>query len=214
MSSTFWINEPNILIDFKQPLLPSNTLSCEENMNAITKLVIVGSMFGLVLTESLNYIISGILTVLLLIFIYYQTKKKEYYDNMQKEDNCKNLKLKGISKEPTKDNPLMNVALPEISGNPNRPQADKSYTKQNIKKINEMVKETILADEGIDPRLFKDLGDELNLDHSMRQFYTTASTTIPNDQDGFMKFCYGDMKSCKEDNSVCTGNIPTYNHLS
>ena len=39
MSSTFWINEPNILIDFKQPLLPSNTLSCEENMNAITTLL-------------------------------------------------------------------------------------------------------------------------------------------------------------------------------
>ena len=69
MSSTFWINEPNILIDFKQPLLPSNSLHCEQNMNAITKLVIVLSLIGFILTESLNYIISGVLTVLLLIFI-------------------------------------------------------------------------------------------------------------------------------------------------
>ena len=54
MSSTFWINKPDILIDFKQPFLPSNSLHCEQNMNAITKLVIVFSLFGLILTESLN----------------------------------------------------------------------------------------------------------------------------------------------------------------
>ena len=214
MSSSFWINEPNILIDFKQPFLPSNSLSCEQNMNAITKLVIVFSLFGVILTESLNYIISGILTDLLLIFIYYQTKKKEHYDNINKEKACNRFKLSGNTKKPTLDNPLMNVSLPEISGNPNRPQADKSYTKQTTQSINQKVKEEILANDDLDPRLFKDLGDELNFDHSMRQFYTTASTTVPNDQDGFMQFCYGDMKSCKEDNSVCTGNIPTYNHLS
>ena len=108
----------------------------------------------------------------------------------------------------------MNVSLPEINGNPNRPQADNSYTKQSREAIGEKVKQEILAKDDLDPRLFKDLGDELQFDQSMRQFYTTASTTVPNDQDGFMKFCYGDMKSCKEDNGVCTGNIPTYNHLS
>ena len=76
MSSTFWLNKPNILIDFKQPLIPNNNLSCETNINAITKIVIVVSLLGMILTESLNYVISGILTILLLIFIYYTTKKK------------------------------------------------------------------------------------------------------------------------------------------
>ena len=41
MSSTFWLNKPNILIDVKQPLIPNNNLSCETNINAITKIVIV-----------------------------------------------------------------------------------------------------------------------------------------------------------------------------
>ena len=108
----------------------------------------------------------------------------------------------------------MNVSLPEINGNPNRSQADKSYTPENMEKINQSVKENVLANNDLDPRLFKDLGDELNFDQSMRQFYTNPSTTVPNDQNGFIQFCYGDMKSCKEDNSICTGNNPSYNHLS
>jgi hypothetical protein len=32
----------------------------------------------------------------------------------------------------------------------------------------------------------------------MHNFYTTASTTIPNDQEGFSAFLYGDMPSGKE----------------
>lgn len=214
MSSTFWINEPNILIDFKQPLLPNNSLSCEANINAITKLVIFTAIFGFIVTESLNYIISGVLTILLLIFIYYQTKKKEHYSNINKTSYSNKYKIKSDTKQPTTDNPLMNVSLPEINGNPNRSQADKSYTPENMEKINQSVKENVLANNDLDPRLFKDLGDELNFDQSMRQFYTNPSTTVPNDQNGFIQFCYGDMKSCKEDNSICTGNNPSYNHLS
>ena len=214
MSSTFWINEPNILIDFKQPFIPNNSLSCESNLNAITKLVILTSIFGLIFTESLNYIISGILTILLLIFIYYHTKKKEHYTNKNNTPYSNKYKIKTDTKQPTTDNPLMNVSLPEINGNPNRSQADTSYTPENTNKINQSVKENVLANNDLDPRLFKDLGDELNFDQSMRQFYTNPSTTVPNDQNGFIQFCYGDMKSCKEDNSTCTGNTPSYNHLS
>ena len=214
MSSTFWINEPNILIDFKQPFIPNNSLSCESNLNAITKLVILTSIFGLIFTESLNYIISGILTILLLIFIYYHTKKKEHYSNLNNKTNGQKYKINNNLKKPTTDNPLMNVSLPEIKSNPTRPPADKSYTPENIELINQNVKQEILTNNDLDSRLFKDLGDELNFDQSMRQFYTTASSTIPNDQNGFMQFCYGDMKSCKENNSVCTGNMPTFNHLS
>lgn len=214
MSSKFWLNEPNILIDFKEPLLPNNNLSCETNINAITKIVIVISLLGAILTESLNYIISGVLTVLLLIFIYYTTKKKEHYSNLTNQEILDKCKLNTITTKPTQQNPLMNVSLPEINGNPNRPPAADSYIPSTINQINKDVKENIVEKNDLDPRLFKDLGDQMTFDQSMRQFYTTASTTIPNDQGGFAEFCYGDMKSCKENNSVCTGNIPTYTQLT
>jgi hypothetical protein len=53
-------------------------------------------------------------------------------------------------------------------------------------------------------------------DHSMRNFYTNPSTTIPNDQEGFANFCFGDMISAKEGNEFALGrNMPrlggTYN---
>lgn len=214
MSSTFWINEPKILIDVKQPIIPNTNLSCETNINAITKIVIVISLLGMIITESLNYVISGVLTILLLIFIYYHTKKREYYSNLSKEEILNRCKLKTVTTKPTKTNPLMNVTLPEINENPNRAPASDSYLPTTIKEINDDVKKDIIEKNDLDPRLFKDLGDQMTFDQSMRQFYTTASTTIPNDQDAFAEFCYGDMKSCKEDNSVCTGNIPTFNQLT
>ena len=211
MSSTFWISQPNILIDLKQPLLPNPNLNCETNINAITKIVILVSLLGMVLTESLNYAISGILTILLLIFIYYHSKKQEHYENLNIRNKCK---LNINTTKPTSQNPLMNVLLPEINGNPNRSPAEKSFDLGTKQQINDQVKQTIISDTDLDPRLFKSLGEEVSLSQSMRQFNTNPSTTIPNDQDGFIKFCYGDMKSCKEDNSVCTGNIPTYNQLT
>ena len=36
----------------------------------------------------------------------------------------------------------------------------------------------------------------------MHSFYTTPNTTIPNDQDKFAKFCYGNMPSNKENNNI------------
>ena len=56
-------------------------------------------------------------------------------------------------------------------------------------------------------KLFKNLGENIGFEHSMRNFYSTANTQIPNDQKGFAEFCYGDMPSCKEGNEfACTKN--------
>ena len=56
-------------------------------------------------------------------------------------------------------------------------------------------------------RLFQDLGDNFVFNQSMRNFYSTPSTTIPNDQKGFAEFCYGNMSSCKEGDTIqCSKN--------
>ena len=214
MSNPFWINDPQLLINFKTPLIPNNSQSCEDNLNAITRGVIFLSLLGLIITESLSYLISGILTILLLIFIYYHKKKTEYYENMGGNMNFKKNKLKPNTTNPTNANPLMNVMLPELNVNPTRNQGDKSFLPEVKENINEKVKEDIISKNDLDQRLFKDLGDEMQFDHSMRQFYTTANSRVANDQKGFLDYCYGDMKSCKEDNNHCTGNIPTYNQLT
>jgi len=100
----------------------------------------------------------------------------------------------------------MNVLLPEIQDDPKRPPAALSYRPKTIANINKstqnMVVDTFDNPEGIEERLFKDLGDSFEFDRSMIQFNSNPSTTIPNDQQSFAEFCYGDMISCKEGTSM------------
>ena len=94
--------------------------------------------------------------------------------------------------QPSQENPLMNVQMQEYKTNPNRKEAAPSYNVAVEKEINSSVK------KNLDPRLFKDLGDDLYFEQSMRQFYSTPNTTIPNNQKEFAEFCYGGMLSAKE----------------
>ena len=60
-------------------------------------------------------------------------------------------------------------------------------------------------------KLFADLANEFEFEQSMRPFYSTASSTIPNDQKSFAEFCYGSMISCKEGNLfACARDNPQY----
>ena len=64
-------------------------------------------------------------------------------------------------------------------------------------------------DPNIDEKLFKDLGDNFNFDQSMRSWYATPNTQIPNDQHAFAEWCYGDMVSCKQGSELaCSRSGP------
>jgi hypothetical protein len=105
---------------------------------------------------------------------------------------------------------MMNVLVPEVIYNPTRNEAAPAFNAEVERKINNNTKdyvvETSFSDESskqkeyIKRKLFSDLGDSYMFDHSMRNFYTNPSTTIPNDQEGFANFCFGDMISAKEGN--------------
>ena len=58
-----------------------------------------------------------------------------------------------------------------------------------------------------DEKLYKNLGDNLTFQNSLRNFYSTPNTNIPNNQKDFAEFCYGNMASCKEgDEFMCEKN--------
>ena len=104
---------------------------------------------------------------------------------------------------PTKKNPLMNVLLPEIHEKPNRNEAAPSYNTNIRKEINEKSKSNLENE-----KLYKNLGDNLNHQHMMRNFHSMPNTSIPNNQKDFAMFCYGSMKSCKEGNEgACSKNL-------
>jgi hypothetical protein len=111
----------------------------------------------------------------------------------------------------------MNVLLPEINDNPQRLQAAPAYNKAVEKQINESTQNIVkkhFDDETIDKKLFKDLGDKFQFEQSMRQFYSTPNTLVPNNQKDFAQFCYGNMASCKDgDVEMCLKSTARHTNM-
>ena len=217
----FWLDDP--LVIFKKErvteLWPDKQFSASRKLNAITRVIIILTILGYFVSKSLKILVTGVVTLLFMVFIYYIQIKKE-----ENEQEMKNIMREGCDSNhpkfnkimeqnftsPTKQNPLMNVLLPEINDAPNRKEAAPSYNSNIRKKINEVSKSN-LEDE----KLYKNLGDNLNHQHMMRNFHSMPNTSVPNNQKDFAMFCYGSMKSCKEgDETACSkngrrlGNIP------
>lgn len=216
MTNTFWLNDPTILFnkEYITELWPTEKLSMAAKLNAITRTVIILGILGYFVTRSFKIPISAVVTLIILIIIY----KTQQKNNTTKDRYTKNLVKEGFTNSPlyqgepeqftrpTPSNPLMNVLLPEIKDNPTRKAAAPSFNPVVEKEINDNV-----GNVGIDPRLFVDLGDKLSFENSMRQFYSTANSRVPNDQTAFAEFCYGNMPSCKEgDGLQCIKDNPRW----
>ena len=190
----FWLDNPSILLNKKKmtELWPLNKYSFECKLNAITRLVILLTILGYLFTRSIRIVVTGLITIGVVVILYKSHhKKKKLNKKMLKEGfTSPELyeKVKSSFMKPTQKNPLMNVLLPEIQYNPQRKPAAPAFNPTVEKNINKKV---------ADPRLFLDLGDNIAFDQSMRNFYATANTTIPNDQKAFAEYCYGTMPSCR-----------------
>lgn len=238
MSTTFWLNNPSILFksEYIKEIYPINGMTSEQKMNAITRLIIILTILGYLLTKRIKIVITGIVTLGVLVVFYYikhnvevknnlkQNKVIESFNNIEllnsEKDkiNCYNV-MKNAYTKPNQQNPLMNVMLTEINDNPERLESAPAFNKEVESSINENTK--ILIDKqlqensglvsDIDEKLFKDLGDSFEFEQSMRNFYAMPNTKIPNDQSKFAEFCYGDMISCKEgDPLACSRNNPRH----
>jgi hypothetical protein len=108
---------------------------------------------------------------------------------------------------PTPQDPLMNVLLTDIQDRPNRPAAEPAFNPDVERDINQSTKTFVVNDvdgnnANFEDRLFRDLGDNYEFSNSMRNYFATPNTRIPNDQHAFAEFCYGSMISCKEGNMM------------
>tara|TARA_B100001093_G_scaffold436908_1_gene435561 strand:- start:151 stop:909 length:759 start_codon:yes stop_codon:yes gene_type:complete len=225
-NTNIWFKDPSVLIDKNNffQIWPCQNMSREEKINAITRLIIYLTFFGYLITQNINILTSGIVTLIILVITYFILNKKhlqlldklnkESFSNEQMYEN-----LKHNFTNPNTKNPNMNILLPEINDNPERLTAAPSYNKAVESEINESAKNIIrnnFKDSKIDEKLFRSNGiepspDELEFEQSMRQFYTTPNTNVPNNQKEFAQFCYGNMASCKDgDVEQCLKNVPRH----
>jgi hypothetical protein len=237
MTATFWSNEPSILFnkDYILQLWPSSTMSYEEKLNSITRLVILMTILGYIFTFSIRFILIGFAT-LIIIFVLYNSRKqklsKDMLDGSSKEGfsgidiknqestiiNPETLKtyLKSEFTPVSKKNPLGNVLLTEITDDPNRKSAPPSFNTEVYEDINNTTKRMVQnLNPGIkntNKQLFGDLGEQFEFDQSQWSFYSMPNTKIPNDQGAFANYLYGDMPSCRDgDAFACIKDNQRYN---
>jgi hypothetical protein len=214
MTTSFWLYNPNILFKSGEisNIWPANNMSFEEKLNAISRLVIILTLLGYLITKNIKIMLSGFVTlgtIILLFFSKRSSKKKEGFTNTA----IYNI-LKPNYTEPSVVNPAMNVLLTEINDNPNRNEAAPAFIPIVEADINEKTKKFVASnfdDTTIDQRLFNDLGDSFSFDQSMRAWYPMPNTTIPNDQKSFADYCYGDMLACRDETNnelACLRNMP------
>ena len=224
MTAIFWSNDPTILFN-KESMLqlwPTQQMTFEAKLNAISRLIIVISILGFVFTRNFNLLIIGIIT-LAIIFTLYRLRKQKLVSSLKKEGFSLNF-LKNSSSDKattnpitmesllrsnfhptTKKNPFGNVLLTDINDTPNRLAAAPSFNPDVYEDImNASKKQTQMLNPGIintNKQLFNDLYENYQLDNSMMRFYSTANSRIASDQGAFSQYLYGNMPSGKESNA-------------
>lgn len=220
-SIPFWSKDPNIL--FQQPFLfeffPVEKMTYNQKLNSITRAVIVLTVIGFIFDRSFKLLAVSLITILAIFLMHYaHTRSDESFianggnpimmnDEIDIDPNMYQL--------PSSVNPLGNVLLPDYDYNPHKKPAlpiQNAVIKNDIlSQAKQMVADANPGQPDITDKLFHDLANEITFEQSMRQYYTTPNTTIPNDQGAFADFCYGSMISCKEGNQfACSRNNTRY----
>ena len=203
----FWGDKPSVLFakGTISELWPTKSMSQNAKVNAVGRLVIILTVLGFAITGSPQMLLTGVITM---VCIYVLRKVEGAKD--AKKAGKEAFVSKGMSEaaadpgtfsQPTATNPAMNVLLPEINQKPPRKEAAPAFAPAVSDEIKKSVQSSIVQSLGggdVEAKLFRDLGDDFQFDQSMRTWYATPSTRVPNDQKAFADFCYGDMRSCKD----------------
>jgi Ca2+/Na+ antiporter len=228
-TTPFWSQDPNIIFDKEQifQFFPTDSMDYNAKLNAISRTIIILTVFTFAFTRSLRILVVGAITLFAIYLLFYYKTKDSARTNSKKMENFTDAGLSIINDlsrpsdlvntfdTPNPSNPFTNVMLPDYDFNPNKKPAPPSYNVDVNANILDSAKEMVkLSNPGqpdISDKLFKDLGEQLEFEQSMRQFYSNPGTTIPNDQTAFAEFCYGSMISCKEGNLfACARNLDRY----
>ena len=228
MSTPIWFNNPTILLQHNKlkEIWPKSQMTTEEKINAITRLIILLTLLGYIMTLSHKILYIGFVSLAFIVVLYLvqnhskKTTIKESFLNNSLNTNSKYtdpLEYEVTKEEftkPSQKNPLMNVLVPEVYFDPKRKPAAPAFNPDVENEINKSVKSFIeepFNDKNIGDKLFRDLGDEFMFNRSMIQYNSNANTQIPNDQEKFLDYAYGDMISGKEGHPIALERNSAHN---
>jgi hypothetical protein len=178
MEDPFWYDDITILLNRTRLLdfVPTSSMSATEKLNAITRAAVyVGILLTLVYNSSSPIYIPLIVGAIVYII------HSNYPQDLVQSGSGSGEQL------PNKNNPFMNVLLTD---HPERPPAADHDLPQIKQQVN----------QHFSHGLYRDANDIWDKNNSQRQFYTNPSTTVPNDRDSFMKWCWKTPNTCKDGN--------------
>jgi len=191
---SFWTQYPSILFNsnYITQIWPYSYMNKDSKFNAMTRFVILLSLFGYMCFNRILILILGIILIGVIVLIYNQNKEG-YGNYYYKKYDSEEIDIK-------EGNPFNNVLMTDYKFDVQKKEAPLDYTPEIENKINEKTKQSILEqnkDNADMIYMFSDNKSNFEFEQSMRQFNSNPSTTIPNKQDGFLKFCYGELYSEK-----------------
>lgn len=192
-------------------------MTLEQKLNALTRGLVVLTLLSFLYSHNTRLLIIGVILLVAIFLFHWAYKRQEGFFLSQREalDRIQQLRKNSddVFQPASPVNPLSNVLVTDWTENPLKKPAPP--VEKNSDNILLQAKRTVVQQNPGQPdiaeKLFADLADEFDFEQSMRPFYSTASSTIPNDQKAFSEFCYGSMISCKDGNMfACARDNPQY----
>ena len=191
----FWLDDPANLFVKWYRFVPTNDMTVPEALNAVVRFTVYSSFLVALIVQKTQYLLLVPLVMLasiLLVRLFPRTQViQETFDIMRRKVRPSEKPMAATAVEtPTADNPFMNVLFTDYVDNPNRVAAPPDVTS---KALDSSIREAFSKTSD----LFMDTSDTYGLMESSRNWVTQASTTIPNDLDGFQAFLNKDNVSRK-----------------
>jgi hypothetical protein len=192
----FWLDDPTILFnsDYITELWPYSSMDTNQKMNAVTRLVILLTLFGFMVFNHHIIFILGLIFIAFIVYLHYsQPNNKEGMSNYYDLGDIK----------PIDDrNPLGNVLMSDYKYNPYKSQFNPQYNPVVEQNINDTTKSMILqmnSDNKDAPKLFSNLVDHFKFEQSMQRFNSNPVTSVDqkNEYGDFLGFMYGTLPSEK-----------------
>jgi len=176
--------------------IPFSHYSIEDKLNAIWLFSLYFCVLVFIYNGNINIFLIFIFVSIFTYIFYKSLFKNEISKFVNGMNGTNSSKMNDIEndkyiRKPTIDNPFMNanIVTKEDPNNVN----DNIFDSDVSKKMNNLYYD----------RLIRDIGDVYETSHSQRQFYTMPSTSIPNSQDDYAKWLYGNVPSCKDNQRYC-----------
>ena len=182
----FWLDDPANLFTNWSRFLPTNDMTVPEALNAVIRFTVYSSLLIAVITQTTWYLLLIPIVMFASVFLVRMFPTTQ----ILKETFSSGVHARYAT--PTASNPFMNVLVTDYVDNPDRAPAPPNINESAVKQsIDEAFSKT--------SDLFMDTSNKYGLMQSARQWMSQASTTIPNDLEGFQTFLNRDNVSRKYD---------------